>query len=400
MEFKKWFLTEAIEYVHENFTQFYRKWKNRFLKVENEIYEFDFDSLKQKLETFERGGENECSSRITNWADSAELLLNRIKRSIKIYTKPSEMAEMALDYNFNDILNYLEKNGTTFRLAQSMLEITKKDYYYEENYNSMFEMFDDKSPEDFVAYYCGEEAVQPFMESLNQMNKVITNLEKAINLMREFDKQMAIIANSKRRQYKRLFQGPNIKEEMPEHQPFEYLYHASSNIPAIMQQGFKTRNQLGGATGLGGGTSDFISFTANPKIAKKIASTLKTAVRIAKGELSFEDIIQKYKRFGLLDDKDIENSKGISSNIKEQAFNLFRHVLSNIETKGLGYNPFFAFANFEKFASTNINDIGIVKALIDMSKVEEYNPPEEEYRVPVEAISNVTKYAESGMPND
>ena len=44
------------------------------------------------------------------------------------------------------------------------------------------------------------------------------------------------------------------------------------------------------------------------------------------------------------------------------------------------------------FSKTNINDIGVIKAKIDMSKVKSYHLREEEYRVPKEAIISFEKY--------
>ena len=44
------------------------------------------------------------------------------------------------------------------------------------------------------------------------------------------------------------------------------------------------------------------------------------------------------------------------------------------------------------FSRTNINEIGVIKAKIDMSKVRSYHVGEEEYRVPKEAIISFDKY--------
>ena len=393
MKFKDWFYSEAVEFVHENFGQFYRKWKNKFTTIETQLYNFDFGGLKRDLQSFDRGGDNMCSDRITNWANASEYYSDRVTRIIKgFYTKPSEMADLTLSSKFYEILEYLEKFGTTFRNARSIFEINQSNYDYAEHLDSMIEMFGERTPHDFVLDYCGQEAVAPFLRSFMSMKQLVDLIEKMQSLMRVFDDEMGKWARSQSRKQKGMFQSVGVKDQIPSHEPFEILYHASSNVPALLSSGFKTRTELVKATGLGGGPSDLVSFTSNPRIAKSIASALRMAVRIAKGELSVDDVANKYKRFGVVDDEDIQRSKKDYSNPKEQAFNLYRIALSGIQDKGLGYNPFFAFVDFEEFSKTNLSDIGIIKARIDMSKVREYNPAEEEYRVPVDAISDVSVF--------
>ncbi len=391
MKFKDWFYSEAVEFVHENFGQFYRKWKNKFTTIETQLYNFDFDVLKRDLQTFDRGGENYCTDRITKWANASEYYSDRVARIVRgFYTKPSEMAELTLSSKFYEILEYFEKFGTTFRNARSIFEINQSNYDYAEQLDSMIEMFGERTPHDFVLDYCGQEAVKPFMRSFMSMNQLVDLVEKMQSLMREFDSEMGKRARSKSRQYSRMTQSFHTLEKMPAHEPFEYLYHASSNATAIMREGFKTKKELGKPTGLGGGSDTLVSFTSNPKIAKSIASALRMAVRIAKGELSVDDVADKYKRFGVIDDEDIQTSKKGYSDPKAQAFNLYRLALMGIQEKGIGYNPHFGFPEFEDFAKTNVSDIGVLKAKIDMSKVVEYLPGEEEYRVPVDAISDVS----------
>ena len=72
------------------------------------------------------------------------------------------------------------------------------------------------------------------------------------------------------------------------------------------------------------------------------------------------------------------------------AFCLFIRAMSNADEKGLRYNP-FGTSRLDPFFKTNINDIGVIKAKIDMSKVRSYLPAEEEYRIPKEAIMSFEK---------
>ena len=119
---------------------------------------------------------------------------------------------------------------------------------------------------------------------------------------------------------------------------------------------------------------------------------MKQAVKIAKGETSSEDIIKRYKRLNLITDKEIEGSKINYKDDKNIAFELFRLANFRRDTKGLRYDPWFGNDNFNMFSKTNINDIGVIKAKIDMSKVKSYHLREEEYRVPKEAIISFEKY--------
>jgi hypothetical protein len=73
------------------------------------------------------------------------------------------------------------------------------------------------------------------------------------------------------------------------------------------------------------------------------------------------------------------------------AFCLLNSAMTMADLKGLRYNP-FGTTRLEPFFKTNINDIGVIKAKIDMSKVRSYLPAEEEYRIPKEAIISFEKY--------
>ena len=90
-------------------------------------------------------------------------------------------------------------------------------------------------------------------------------------------------------------------------------------------------------------------------------------------------------------EKDIEDQKRDYKDDKRIAFELFRLANLRRDEKGLRYDPWFGFHNFENFANTNPNDIGVIKAKIDMSKVKSYHFAEEEYRVPKEAIVSFEK---------
>lgn len=73
------------------------------------------------------------------------------------------------------------------------------------------------------------------------------------------------------------------------------LWHVGTATEAIVEGGFKTREQLGqtdGGLGLGGGPDDFISFTDDLSIAENIYSALLEGRAVAAGEIKFADLVQ------------------------------------------------------------------------------------------------------------
>ena len=388
INFKLW-LGEAVEYQHENFMQFTRKFKNRLARLEMLLSKDKFEKLKKDLSTFQRNGENQCYSRVEYWSDAAYNLLERIEYRLRSRQALgiSFEADYILTQKWYEIKDRLEKYGTLFVGLKDLLQFNlEQDEYYKEQYELLKEMMNDPEMLHSMIADCTPLIVQV----VEDMEGVMSNLFKFIDLIKSFDREMRIWAESNEKKHASLREKQPIDKQIPAHEPFEYMYHATSNLPAIMRDGFKTRTELGSPTGMGGGPSHLISFTSNPKIAKGIASSLKTAVRIAKGDMTFDDVAQKYKRLDIIDDKDINISKIQYNDPFKNTFYLFRLALGNIQEKGLGYNPFFAFPNFESFKKTNINDIGILRAKIDMSKVEDYNETESEYRVAKDAISDVT----------
>lgn len=73
------------------------------------------------------------------------------------------------------------------------------------------------------------------------------------------------------------------------------LWHVGTATEAIVEGGFKTREQLGqteGGLGLGGGPDDFISFTDDLSTAENIYSALLEGRAVAAGEIKFTDLVQ------------------------------------------------------------------------------------------------------------
>jgi hypothetical protein len=77
----------------------------------------------------------------------------------------------------------------------------------------------------------------------------------------------------------------------------EILYHVTTSKNKVIADQLKTRDELsqGPGVGLGGGTSDTISFTENLKIAQDIYRTLIEGRRATIGELSLEQMVSQAK---------------------------------------------------------------------------------------------------------
>jgi GNAT superfamily N-acetyltransferase/2'-5' RNA ligase len=72
------------------------------------------------------------------------------------------------------------------------------------------------------------------------------------------------------------------------------LYHVTTAKSKVLAEGLKTRQEMnmGSGTGLGGGTEQAISFTADPEIARGIYENLLIARRVAAGEMTLDDLIE------------------------------------------------------------------------------------------------------------
>jgi len=69
------------------------------------------------------------------------------------------------------------------------------------------------------------------------------------------------------------------------------VYHATTALHAVLNEGFKTRRQRGGTHALGGGTDAAVSFTLDQRTARSIALGLSVIRRIAHGEVQLGDLI-------------------------------------------------------------------------------------------------------------
>ena len=383
INFKKWLVkSEAIEYQPENWMKFHRQMTNKFKKFEEKYTQEFFQKIKKEIKRLE---DDYCSDRERNFLIYAGSYVSFIAKIFEedLYKSASNEMEYIANSKCGELTRKIDKYNSVFVYA-------KDDTHYREYYEEFLNEFESQTS---YRDNCGEERYEEVMTIVNTVKKLVSDFDEYINntkIVTEKHKIRCYVY------YKRYDKGGSsyLKDriDFPPHQDVEYLYHATSNLPAILSQGFKYTKELDYPAGLGGSEDYVISFTSNPNIAKSIASLLKQSVKIAKGEISSEDIIKRYKRLNLITDEDIESCKiNYHQDDKKMAFCLFIRAMSNADEKGLRYNP-FGTSRLDPFFKTNINDIGVIKAKIDMSKVRSYLPAEEEYRIPKEAIMSFEKY--------
>ena len=113
--------------------------------------------------------------------------------------------------------------------------------------------------------------------------------------------------------------GGEVYKHMPEE-----LYTVTTAVDAVMNSKLKTRDELGqrNGAGLGGGSSDTISFTHDPEIAVQIKESIREAGRVARGEITRQQMVDAADK-----NLDIRTGKELYGTFKDQ----FRYVFSRGE---------------------------------------------------------------------
>lgn len=276
----------------------------------------------------------------------------------------NEYKEIKLEDNFNELINDIKEN--------------------DENVESFYKSF---------------EFYQSLYEYLNLLIEVHVKLEAfkerdELRQNRYYDSSLRII---------------------PKHEKFETLYHATPFVKEILREGFKTKEQTG-INVLGGETENSISFTADIEIAKEIARSIKDVINIAKGNITLKDLvriakeenidikkfsewIEDYKSYvrkkrqgGKLDyfSKKIidpfDPNENLYDDIKYHIYQFYRNYMMHTSVR---YNPLFFGVTNKNFENLNINNVGVLAADCDMSKITRYLESMEEFRIKIDGIFNV-----------
>jgi len=384
MNFKEWLINEALEYQPENWTQFIRKTKNKLSLIERELSSTQLNNFLNYLNNVDK---DNFSSRMIQLFDAAFYLIEKYAKILENveqwHNKPIEI----VDDLAKETCSKIDFNRT-FKAAKDLTKTTSlKDYY-----NEYLDMFIEQ--EEILKNTSDEESYQIIKNVINKVERIFKLADKYIEIIENFENKLKFRCKILLGAQGRMSDLFYTRDVFPPHEDFEIMYHATTNAPAIMREGFKTREQLrkqGLGGGLGGGPENVVSFTANPKIAEKIAQSMKYTIKIAKGEITDQDVIKKYNRFGIFKPKDLEE-KPYKEGTKKKALWLFRLAQGRMDEKGLAYDPWIAFPDMELLAKLDPNNIGIIQAKIDMSKIVQYLPAEEEYRVKLDGISEIKRF--------
>lgn len=168
----------------------------------------------------------------------------------------------------------------------------------------------------------------------------------------------------------------------------EPLYHATVACSEIFEHGFKTGKELGRA-GLGSGDDrDYISLSQDISLVCRIASCLKQAIRIARGDIVARDVVDMAARLSILEETfmfakmhgvpqkepdeswsfflyrlcDIGESDYL--NDRQLAWALYRSFLYAAHMAKKAIDPLFM-TSIESFENYDINDVGLLKCRLD-----------------------------------
>lgn len=87
------------------------------------------------------------------------------------------------------------------------------------------------------------------------------------------------------------FEGSRPWKELP-----ETLYHTTVAASAVREEGLKSRFELGGGQGLGGGNDQTISYTGSREWAEAIERAVQEVVAVARGDVTAKDLIMNAAR--------------------------------------------------------------------------------------------------------
>jgi len=193
----------------------------------------------------------------------------------------------------------------------------------------------------------------------------------------------------------------------------ELVWHATTAYKPILEQGFKTRSELGGQGGLGGSMSttgiqqEGISFTGNEEVARSILESFWDMAELLQGPrdkttlMAFarrleipEDTIQKYIPQLYRMDEDEQLSP-------RDTFDIVRNIIGQASVLGTYYDPVYLLeeGTVDTFMRLKPNDTGVIEAIIDTTKPDaRYFRSMDEWRVPLDAIVSYGPVGSQQLP--
>jgi len=179
----------------------------------------------------------------------------------------------------------------------------------------------------------------------------------------------------------------------------EIMWHVTTACSKVLAEGLKPKKDITDPVGLGGGSSNLISFTASFEHAKNIKEALEDMVTIAKKPPTLKQLKELAKSWGMSDSSikeviDIFPYKLPATEDKQLPFDSARYLYELLSTygskEGVKYSAMFWNAEQESFAKIDLSDICIIEALVDTTSPETtYHRSEEEWRIPPDYVIDI-----------
>ena len=262
------------------------------------------------------------------------------------------------------------------RMLRSMLKLISTELSYSETHEerySYYLRYPDENISDGKLYFAILKLPQELEEILKEIKYYLPALEENA---RVFTSNMY-----------------GKEDDPPKSESEEFLYHTTINADKIFSTGFSRQNVktegLGGSQETRSGKKS-ISFTYDLFVAKEIARCLKEAILIAKGKVDGYDILEWSTNQEEILQSMTEIYHKFDLSTAKDSFNLYRIYLALNKNR---YDPLF-FGSAQEFISIfgtkNQQDVGIIKAKIDMTNQDiAYFQAMKEYRVPPEAVISI-----------
>ena len=351
-----------------------------------------------------------------NYAKQAKDLQSRIDK-LKSYEDGDLLEYFLMDCGFdskyssdswdNVLERFLKYQDDLNIDIRNLLDVLKKDdrhyiqvfwkylvTFLEENYSGieiLFEQIDvllEELPKDKNRI---KETAKDYIEGDSDTKPFCDKVVKVIFDIKEFSEAIKkSIINLKK---KIMTHSKYIKlehEEKPESEDIEELYHATMYTKEILKKGF---SKVKPKTALGvGGATEGISLSSDKKICFDIARCFKELIMLARGEISYLNVIDWMKREGIDPKKCNYSGRESEPETLGDVYRLYRCYigLSKIRTDPV----FWLMIDDNKFmlemAKRKVSDVGVLKCKVNVDHPDvKYVKGEMEYRVPPEAILDV-----------
>jgi len=300
---------------------------NEVTKTPLDIMEFFKESLNQS---------HTMSLKAKRFLDLVKYLDDKYYKSDKIrsfydleISMTSKLKRALVEKEIYDSLKYINEYASSLG-ATAILKSVKHliEYSYQENaFKDFFkELASMKKYGEFsvLEESLTEQEYNDFVSSVEEMKPVARWYNSFFSQLKDYSKNLEYRIN-------RHYTGST---ETPIPSGTEILYHATIAADKILADGFKINQK----SALGGATANAISFTANFNVAKEITRCFHEVVKIAKGEITLNDLMQLFEKEGIKDRIKLYRRFDDSTKNPKDVFELYRIYLG--ESK-LRYDPLF-----------------------------------------------------------